>query len=585
MPPRLILGLGLLGLALTSPWQAEGRPEAEANPPIDQLLPITTKEYVAIPSVARLEAAFAKTNFGKLFRDPALKEFCDQLGPTSWLPGIVCARLQLTPDEIKAMASGAAGWAYAQPGLDQAAHFVWIDTTGKTDARKRWAEQCAARVVKSGGKVAPEKIGAFDAIAYRTAAGESVYSLVRNDLLLLSDNRDALAEMLARWGGQGNSLADLPAYQAVWKRLGDTGKADLLAFIDPVGRVEVQEKYLPAAFPREKSRQIIRALRKQGVDGLRGVGASLRLASGPHDLFYHVAVHVPGPSKGNLGVVRLKPGKSFAPDPWVPANAASFITAHVDIPAAFDHFGPIYDQFAPGGKEGAWQAWLKDLRDDPRGPQVDLRREIIARLQSRVLFFSAPPAQTDRVLLAIPVIEPEGVKKALRRLFENDEGASVKKVLDHEVWVVEALSRKKGQTPAHTAYCVANDLLCVSNQFEVMQSVLKSETTPQLVASEEYRRVARELERLTPPGARLASQAFLRPELDYRTVYEAARREKLSDLESFHARLAVILASSSEELFTKLPPFTAIAGYFKPAGSMGLLHDDGWEFLGFSLAE
>lgn len=576
MTTRSTAGVCLLALTLASCLPAA--------PPIDRVLPATTKEFVAIPSVANLQAAFARTNYGRLFDDPAMKDFRDALGPTSWLPGVVCARLKLTPDEIKEMSGGGAGWAYVQPAADQAAQVVWIDTAGKADARKRWADACAARLKKAGGKVTSEKVGTTDATLYQTARGEKVFSVLRGDLLLLSDHAEVLADVLDRHDAavERPGLADAPAYQAVRKRLGDMDKADVFAYLDPIGRVEIQRVYRPTAAP--KAKDLVAILKKQGVAGVAAVGASLRLDDGPHDLFFHVAVHTPRPLEGGMGVLRFKSGDNFAPEPWVPAEVASFVVVHLDIPAAFDQFGPIYDALSPSGKDDAWKAWLKELKDAPNGPRLDLRRDVVARLDSRVLFLSAPPDKSDRLLIAIPVQQPAEVGRALKQLFENDDGAALKKVAGHDVWVVEALARKKGQPPARTIFAVADGLFYLSNQADVLEAVLTRGGRPGLADVDEYRRVAAELERLVPRDARVGSRAFTRPELDYRTVYEAARKDTLDDLNSLNGRLAAILFGASEDL-DKLPPFAKVAGYLKPMGSVGLIHDDGWEILGFTLAK
>ena len=67
---------------------------------------------------------------------------------------------------------------------------------------------------------------------------------------------------------------------------------------------------------------------------------------------------------------------------------------------------------------------MQSLEEDPNGPQVDLRKELIEHLGQRVSMltdYQLPITTTsERLLFAIEVKDPKAVAKAMEKLFKND---------------------------------------------------------------------------------------------------------------------------------------------------------------------
>lgn len=581
---RTVLGSGLLCLALVG--------LLPAAPPVEKLLPETIRDCIQITSVAALEKNWPQTQFGKLAGDPVMKEFIDSLGVSGWLPGPVFARLEMTPVEFCGLAgAGAAGWAFAYPVAGKGSQIVWIDTTGKSNARTAWLETVAARAKKAGGKVTEVQVAGAAVSAVEIFSGRPVYVTTRENLLLLAEHREVLEGILTRWSTGQGSLATVPAYQAVRNRLGTTA-ADLQFFIDPFGRVEMMRANnpIPPKGPQEKDLLVV--LRKQGIDSIKGIGANFRLAAGGHDLQYRVAIHAPPPLRGGLGVLQLIPGKQYAPDPWVPADLAACTILHVDLGAAFDAVGPVFDQFAPGAKEGAFKALLKSLKEDPKGPRVDLRTDFVGRLGSRITLVNPSPdpkdSRPDRLLAVIPTREEAKLQETLRRMFEGD--AKCIQFLDKEIWVVESQprARQPGQParpPAKTAFCAANNCLYVSSRPDLLELCVRQGVPAKgLRTSGDFRRVWEELDKVQPNGSHVAVRSFTRPEYDYRDLWEGARAKAKPEVESNGwAMMSALVGKTLTGDLGKLPPFAKVAPYLGNAGMSVILHEDGLELVGFTL--
>ena len=77
------------------------------------------------------------------------------------------------------------------------------------------------------------------------------------------------------------------------------------------------------------------------------------------------------------------------------------------------------------GDEGTWERdVLKGLKEDPNGPQIDLRTELIQHLGRRISVltdYQLPITTTsDRLLFAIEVTNPKAVSLAIEKLMKND---------------------------------------------------------------------------------------------------------------------------------------------------------------------
>ena len=61
---------------------------------------------------------------------------------------------------------------------------------------------------------------------------------------------------------------------------------------------------------------------------------------------------------------------------------------YVDPLAIFDNFGVLFDAVIMPGEEGIWDDILRGLKEDPYGPMIDIREELIVHLGTRVLGMS-----------------------------------------------------------------------------------------------------------------------------------------------------------------------------------------------------
>jgi len=91
-----------------------------------------------------------------------------------------------------------------------------------------------------------------------------------------------------------------------------------------------------------------------------------------------------------------------------------------DIANAFDNCGSLLDEFLGQGETGVWDEVKQSLKEDPNGPQVDLREDLIKHLGRRVSVltdYQLPITTTsERLMFAIEATNPKAVRPPSRSL-------------------------------------------------------------------------------------------------------------------------------------------------------------------------
>ena len=102
----------------------------------------------------------------------------------------------------------------------------------------------------------------------------------------------------------------------------------------------------------------------------------------------------------------------------MPRDIATYTTLYFDILNAFDNFGSLFDELFGQGETGVWEECRMSLEDDPNGPQIDLREDLIEHLGRRVSMltdYQLPITTTsERLLFAIEANNPKPWPRASR---------------------------------------------------------------------------------------------------------------------------------------------------------------------------
>lgn len=655
-----------------------GDAHAQTGRPSETLLPNTTQGFFAISNVDTLSQHWKSTQLGHLMADPVMEPFSKDIRRQfndRW--SNVHERLGLTLEDMRGVPGGDASIAMIAPAPGKAALAIVIDVTGKvpqaqemlqkvTDAQlKRGAkrtelkvEECPDAVVqfdlpqaeeeKEAGRStlrgSEKSEAAKDADASATDDSDAVSAAPRlafycltGNLLVVSDNLDVLRGILGRSAAQGpskDSLAEHKPFQKVFERcLADYGKGtpQIRWFIYPLGYAEAARASTPAD-RRRKGKSILEVMRNQGVGGVQGIGGFFDFDSEGCEMVHRTVVYAPKPHEKALKMAVLPNAADFSPQPWVPREIATYSTFYFDINNAFDNFGSLFDELFGQGEKGVWEEVKQSLKEDPNGPQIDLRDDLVQHFGQRVSIltdYQLPiTTSSERLLFAIETRNPKAVALAIEKLMKNDPTAKRREVGGHVIWEIaedespmpEEPQITLGDMPAvtpvrplkkhrkhdlddeedemeqrllpHAAMTVWEGHLMIASHIDFLSKIIAATKKPESLADDvDFRLITEQMNSLDPKEKCL--RVFSRTDEEYRPTYELVRQNKMPESETMLARLLNGLFGEGKKGQVRaqridgsqLPEYQVVRRYLGPAGMQTTTEPDGWFLKGFTLSK
>ena len=618
---------------------------AALAPAVDRsetLLPDTTVAFVSISDVSELVDHFDRTQFGKLLNDPIMESFREDLKrqfDERW--SSVEEKLGLTFDDLQGVFGGEAAVAVIQPAADRAAVALLIDVTGNLPKAEKLLEKVTASLIERGAKKTAKTISETAVVAFdlpkeeNSQAERTAVYFLKDNLLGVSDDADVLEGIIRRMGGEkGAVLAEDEMFKVVMGRCQeDAGEStpQIRWFAEPFGYMEVIRAATPER-DRRRGRPIIDILRSQGFDAFKGVGGFVDLSVDDYELLHRTALFAPKPHEKAMKMMVFPNNTEFTPQPWVPRDVATYYTGYVDILAAFDNFGSMFDAMFGEGDTGVWEEVLEGFRDDPYGPQIDLRAEVVAKLGNRVTVitdYELPiTPESERVLFALNVTDEEGIADALERMLKPDtEGPDPSRRIrtfelseGKEIIIWETLPVEKPAVPTislnalpplggekveeeddagpapifpNTAITVAHGELFVASHLQFLLKVLKQREDERetLGGAVDFKLV--EAKCKESGAGENCFRVFSRADEEYRPTYELIRQGKMPESETILGRaLNTIFGIGAEGVLRKqevdggkLPEFEVVRRHLGFAGAYGVTEESGWFFKGFMVAK
>ena len=190
-----------------------------AVPPAENLLPNTTKGFLAAASVQDLEDNWNKTQLGQLMQDAAMKPFVEDLQrqmQDKWLK--THQKLGITWEDLEKTPSGETAIAIVLPSPTESATVVVADVTGHQEQTAVLLEKIdrsmvAQKAVRRTHKVSGTVITVYDIPKTEDEAARQVAYFVKDDLLATADNLKVIVGIAARQAeAKADSLAKQPAF-------------------------------------------------------------------------------------------------------------------------------------------------------------------------------------------------------------------------------------------------------------------------------------------------------------------------------------------------------------------------------------
>jgi hypothetical protein len=604
---------------------------AWSAPPSDQLLPATTRGYVAVPDVEGFRERWRQTQLGQLAADPIMKPFAEDLQRQIREKFIKDnLHLELDWEDLAAMAAGELALATIQPGGDETQHasVLILDVTGRETELNRVFAEASRQLDARGGQRTAKNVGNHEVITYilphrrGELAQDRVVRTVARDLLIVGNHEGVVLQILERLvkNQMTQGLSEVAAYRQINQRVAAAAGAaapQLRWYIEPIGYAEVVRA--AQGGQRKRGRDMLAILKSQGFDAIQGAGGWLELANGEQEFVHRTFIYAPGtPGTGSRfeQAARLLDFPNHADwqwPAWVPRELATATQFNWKVREAFEHSKTLVDAVA--GDEGFFEDMLDSIANDPNGPQIDIRQELVSHLGQEVTVvtdyvFPITP-QSERMVVAIKVSDEVAVRNAIQKVLEEDPDARRLEMDGQTIW--EIVDQDNGEGPdldlnidgidpiggpvedeggdepqilRNSALTVAKGYFYVATHVDFLRRLLQERPADdQLADAEDLQLVQDHLKRI---GAGTDSlRSFSRTDEAYRVTYELIRQGRMPEAESLLGRiLNRALGPEDEDVLrqqsldgSQLPAYEAVRRYLGPAGTYMQSEADGW-YLG-----
>ncbi len=620
--------------------------DARGFQPSERILPAKTRGWVSVSDATEFRRRFDGTHYGTLLKDPSLEPFIqgfrDQAGSSGTRQ---FGRLGLTLDDILGIAGGECALGAVESPTGRLATVALVDATGHEAEARALIEKiegnlAAAKATKiaaaAGSPLTTYALPPADAGSRTAADGKAVFGLV-GSAFLIGDDPALVAQVAGTLAtGRGDCVATLPAFGKVMERCGPQVPASAPVvrwFVDPL---PFAKSYAATHPPREKRKgpDYVAILGRQGFDAIKGVGGTIVCDDAGHAVRHHTMVYAPPlagrqpftPGRFDLAarMLQFTDADSVEPQPWVPRDVSGWTSLEWDLKNAFTSVETLVDDIV--GEKGVYDDVIASVKEDPDGPQIDLEKDLVACLGTRVTLITdhATPIDTDaeRLVIAVEARDPARVARTVAKSMSIDADMAKIEVQGHVAWelidrsssIPKLVVETPGLAPAtadhddeahrrrarirereekllpHSVVTVAHGHLLVASHRDILERVLATGGgIESLGSTADYGRAVAELNRLLPGKA--ACRSFSREEEVVRPAYEMLRQGLMPKSKSLTGQLLNGLlgdgkpGSVREQRIdgSKLPDFEVIRRHFGTAGIGMQSLPDGWYLTGLSL--
>ncbi|WP_435010985.1 hypothetical protein P12x_002276 [Tundrisphaera lichenicola] len=575
---------GCLGLAAIAASASVGR---AAEP--EKMLPDSTLFFLKVKNVAELRESFEKADFGRLLADPALKPLKDD----------VAAKLAETNEQVKAKLGVTLGELLQLPQGT-----ATVAVVGKPDAKipvalliSADAGKNAAKMTEVMTKSTKQAEEANAKVGTETFKGLTLHIIQppqdgdkpnppliwtnAESVFHIATDLDALKDVITHADGRTDSLASVDAFGKAMTKLG--ADSPVIWFLDINKSIKLVAQAGQAAQGGGGAAQNIEGmLQLTGINGLKAVGGNFAFNSGAFDSVSKVYFLAPAPTQGLLKMF-LMPPTSLRPQPWVPANVASYQSLSWDLDKAYDALNDLVNQFQPG----MLQLLQQNLVGPNGGEPLDLEKDVFGPIGDRLTIisdFKKPITEnSQRLLFSAALEDTKKFEATLSKVIEIAGGTPAKRdfqgttIYDFKLPDMPApgagAANNNPFKNGTVSVAVAKDSVFVASEPTLLESVLRGGGSA-LADSPDFQAVAKQI------PAQSSTLTYAKADEQARVTYDMIKSGQFE--EAFQANPN---GPDPSKVFdrSKLPDFSVFAKYLSAGGGFGLMEDDGMTFTTFTL--
>ncbi len=588
---------GLLTAVVCALWWVP--PAWSQRPAAPKLLPDRTLAYVRVHDTREFVEKYKRTQFGRVLQDEKVRPFFEDLFESfrgEFEKAELESKIGVSVDRLLAIPQGELCVALVDPGVYESSNtqpvLIAILDVGKGGAD---AESVLAAVVGriegEGGTKETEAFGET-MLTVVTPSGSQIpwVYFIREGTLVATSDVEAAKDIIQTWDGisETRKLAENRKFASILRRSRGTRdeRPQLAWYADPM-------LFLRTAAKNDTGLQATLLLFPLlGIDGIKAIGGSMILDTEEFESLQHIHLMLDSPRRGLLKLVEFQTGDGD-PEPWVPADASTYMSAYFDFPAAFAEADRVVSRVRG---EGALLRMAESRFAAPLG--LDFQKDVLDQWGGRITFLnwveSPDKVNHQANLLAIQLKDPKAFRSTLKGVI-NKFTDSAKTARFRQVTYFRFESRmarrrreRTGSGPPEFVReptpCVAvvGDSLIVCDSEPCLKAAITAMATGKSLGQELDFKLIQSRIRTHLGTDKPSLIAFTRPEETLRGIYQLAVspkfREQIQGRE--HPVAQALLRAMKNH---PLPPYAEIAKYFAPAGGVMVQDASGLHYMAFGL--
>lgn len=575
------------------------------RPTAAQLLPDSTLVYVRVADSRELVKRFRETTLGRIGQDEQMRPLVGQLyGSLTQAFAQAEEEVGLPLDRILALPQGEMCLAISAPASGPPALLVMIEAGDQMPNVLKLVEKAEALAAREGKTKSSEVIGdaKLTTINLGDGAREQLSYLDKDGVFLLANDVDLIKHVLSAWHGtlkdDQKSLIDERKFQTIMSRC-QGAKDDppqLTWYVDPIRLAKVASRGDITA------QTTIALLPAIGLDGLQAIGGSLAMATGEFDSIQHLHIMIDEPRSGVLEAIALTSGDT-TPEPWVPADAASYLTINYDVSRSYNSIAKVYNSLV--GENALQNGVQRNINDRL---EIDFQKDVLDASAGRFTMMSwiKKPSSWDSyaTVLAMKVKDPKEFGDLIEKLVDKYADRFEKTAYGTTpYWKVRMPMRERDReapmnerqaeerrnrvriTPPEPTFAIVGDYFIYSDRPACIEQIIITNNAPTkgLANDLEFKLMMGKVRR-QPGGDAPSMISFNRPEEGMRLLYDFVGSNQAKSLLAQQGERNSFLKNVDQAMKDNpLPPFAVIQKYLAPGGGLLTNDETGIHYAAFQL--
>lgn len=393
-------------------------------PKAAKLVPPQTIVMVNIDNFSQLKTQFEKTPLYKLYTDPAMKPFVDNV-KAQWQE-----MKKDSENELLRIIADANVWPRGRVAvalvLDERVEdandppVVFISQWGENVEKvKEAVNKIVAKAVEKGARRETEDYRGVTTVRVTQEDSKGLSYCFIDDSLIGSMNSDVLKFVVAQAKGAGSpTLGDDSDYNATLGAVGPAAEGQINFYVN----VKQIIKVALAEDSEGKTKTLINNL---GLTNVTSFGGSVDVGRGPGgETSGKALLKIDGDKKGVCKMLEVESAALRMP-PFVSASSSSVSVFNLNIKKAYAELGAILNNFSP---QMAAMLYMPLLPPGPQGePPLQLKADLVDHLGSQIIIAQnikksssgAAASAEPQTLMAIAIDNRNALEKSLSTLHEK----------------------------------------------------------------------------------------------------------------------------------------------------------------------